>query len=268
MYGLLFTMAFLFLAGIWLISLAIFGSDSRATKAIGSIFKIIPQITIPTPIPIVIRRSFMFYAIMLGLLGGWKLLAYIGICYGVVLIHELCHSFVAISFGYTVPKIELWPMAGLAHLDGDFHKQPYHEFYIGVAGPASNVLLGLLWWPIALAYPNDFMYFFLEINVIIAAFNLLPIFPMDGGRILRSTFSSFMGNDWKKATKYATNVSFLIALVLCPVIWSYWNPIAAVLIGFMALAGRAEGPALDRKDKLDQEQQEFPSLSVSVLKYN
>jgi hypothetical protein len=167
---------------------------------------------------------------------------------------------VAISYGYTVPKIELWPMAGLAHLDGDFHKCPYHEFYIGVAGPFSNIIMGLLWWPVALAYPNDYTIFFLEINAIICGFNLLPIFPMDGGRMLRSTISSFMGNDWKRATVYATNASFFLALFLCPIIWMQWSPVAAVLIGFMALAGRAEGPALEHREKKKEIDDELDQL--------
>jgi len=259
----LFLGLFLIWIGIYAITHMFLKEGSIVLKVVEFPTKLFPHITIPLFVPVVIRRSFIIFFLFLGLAGGWKTVGIIGLAYLVVVIHEFAHSIVAIYFGYKVPKIEIYPMAGMAHLEGKFYNKPYHEFYIGVAGPGSNVIMGLLAWPIAMMYPNFWTTWFLEVNVIIGLFNMLPIFPLDGGRILRSSITSLTG-DVNKATAYACNASLIATFIICPFLWLYWNPVAALLIGLMALLGRAEKHAIKmdgKKEEIDTELAELKTMS-------
>lgn len=106
-----------------------------------------------------------------------------------VLLHELAHSWLALSRGVEVKGITLFLFGGATEADLDT-KKPADELFIAIVGPVTSLILGGLFWLIAVASgttPVGFAAGYLGwINGSLAVFNLLPGFPLDGGRVLRS----------------------------------------------------------------------------------
>ena len=172
------------------------------------------------------------WASQLGVLGGgaldeaaltagampWLLgsAAAIGLFVGVVL-HELGHSVVAMRFGFPIESITLWIFGGIAQLE-DMPEDWRQELAIAIAGPAVSVALGIACYLAFLAVPADldaarFVVGYLALmNVVLAAFNLLPGFPMDGGRVLRAVLAR--NRPFAQATKIAAEVGKAFALGL------------------------------------------------------
>ena len=130
--------------------------------------------------------------------------------FGSVLIHELSHSLVAIQQGEEVRSITLFILGGVAQISGE-PKQPLKEFVMALAGPFASLVMASLFLmlnfvlhglsrPLAAA-----MFYLFMLNIALACFNLLPGFPMDGGRILRALIWQMTG-DLEKATKIASRV--------------------------------------------------------------
>ena len=118
-----------------------------------------------------------------------------------VLLHELGHSLAAIYYGITIREIELLPIGGLTF----FEKQPGNprqEIVVSIAGPIVNIVIalamipflpaGTAYWQVAEilsnVHPGNFFHFLYNINVILALINLLPVLPLDGGKILKGIF--------------------------------------------------------------------------------
>lgn len=128
-----------------------------------------------------------------------------------VLLHELSHAFVGNSLGEEVKRITLFIFGGMAHLSGE-PRSPGAEFKIAAVGPATSIALGGLFlaleqlggaigvgdlWVAMLGYLG-------RINIALAVFNLLPGYPLDGGRLLRAYFWSRSG-DLREATARAAD---------------------------------------------------------------
>lgn len=167
-----------------------------------------------------------------------------------VLLHEFGHALMARYFGIPTHDITLYPIGGVARLERMTEK-PLEEFLIAVAGPAVNVLIAsLLLVPlIPLAMFNlDFLLddfwgkvlltLFL-VNVIMVPFNLLPAFPMDGGRVLRAFLSATMGHyaGTQLAVAVGVGMAILFGIFGVLVFKSVMLPIIAVFIFF---AGQQE----------------------------
>ncbi|MFB6113999.1 MAG: CBS domain-containing protein [Halodesulfurarchaeum sp.] len=144
------------------------------------------------------------------------LAAALGLFAGIVL-HELGHSLVAAHFGFPIESITLWVLGGIAKLT----EQPEdwrQELYIALAGPGVSVLLGGLFFGVLFVIPSDFHVLrFLAgylslVNVAIAGFNLLPGFPMDGGRVLRAVLAR--NRPFARATQLATKVGKAMAIIM------------------------------------------------------
>jgi Zn-dependent protease len=141
-----------------------------------------------------------------------------GMSFGCVLLHELGHSLVARGFGLRVMDITLWPLGGMARMS-EIPENTRIEALIAIAGPAVNfALAGLGFLTLTVGQALDageiamrFIVAFLFANVVQGSFNLLPAFPMDGGRILRA----FLGRkgDWLAATETAVRVGRVVALL-------------------------------------------------------
>ncbi|MBI4305782.1 MAG: site-2 protease family protein [Chloroflexi bacterium] len=127
-----------------------------------------------------------------------------------VLIHELAHSLVARGLGYPVESITLFIFGGVSQIRGDAEK-PRHEFYIAAVGPLSSLLLALVFWVILTQAgleraPLRAMVGYLAfINAALGIFNLIPGFPLDGGRVLRSAVWRATGS-LVRATNIAATV--------------------------------------------------------------
>jgi len=126
-----------------------------------------------------------------------------------ILIHEFGHSFLAIHYKIKVRRITLFIFGGIAEIANE-PKKPIEEFWIAIAGPITSFLLSLIFQLLSISYTNIspihalFKYLAL-INFILAIFNLVPGFPLDGGRVLRSIIWYFT-NDLEKSTKIAAAV--------------------------------------------------------------
>ena len=129
--------------------------------------------------------------------------------FGSVLLHELMHSVVARASGIPVESVTLFIFGGIAQITEE-PREPKIELRIALAGPLTSILLGGIFWAIWLTLPSSFEYivavaFWLGwINLLLGAFNLLPGFPLDGGRVLRSILWWRSGN-LRRSTKWASN---------------------------------------------------------------
>jgi Zn-dependent protease len=184
-------------------------------------------------------------------ISGLAILILILTAYTCVVCHEYGHALTARHLGYRAIHITLWPFAGLASLDGEWHEKGRHEFWIAVNGPLVNVALALIGLPIMLLWPNPISIFFVKINAILLGFNLIPVYPMDGGRILRSLLTMNMG-DWWRATVISRYVAIVTAILTFPILWCYWSPVPAVLIALMAFLSNIEVRVLKDKKELQE----------------
>lgn len=131
----------------------------------------------------------------------------------IILLHELGHSVVAQHFGIRVIDITFWPFGGMARMS-EIPEDARVEGLIAIAGPLVNFALALLALPFALlpgpwsglAFP------FFAMNLVLGGFNLLPAFPMDGGRVLRAWLGR--GGDWLGATVRAVRVGRVVAVLM------------------------------------------------------
>ena len=125
-----------------------------------------------------------------------------------VLLHELSHSLVALKFGISVKEINLFIFGGVAMIEEEAHS-PKEEFLIAIAGPLMSFSLGVFFLILALLYPVDDIFnglinYLMYVNFIIGIFNLVPAFPLDGGRILRSIL--WQKKDLLTATKITSSL--------------------------------------------------------------
>lgn len=135
-----------------------------------------------------------------------------------VLVHELAHSLVALKQGEKVRNITLFILGGVAQISEE-PKKPIREFTMASVGPFTSLLVGFLFfiltfllkgWSVPLAASASYLAL---INVVLAIFNLLPGFPMDGGRVLRSIIWQITGN-LRKATRIASKTGQGFAFLL------------------------------------------------------
>jgi len=137
--------------------------------------------------------------------------------FGSVLIHELSHSLVAIRRGTSVRRIRLFVFGGVSEIESEA-ANPQDEFAITIAGPASSFLLGGFFYGLAALIGDrtvfDQLFSLLGwINLLLGGFNLLPGFPLDGGRVLRSIVWRTTG-DYRRATQIAANGGRIVASVM------------------------------------------------------
>lgn len=138
-----------------------------------------------------------------------------------LLAHELSHAVVAKARGVPVSSITLFALGGVARMDRDT-ADPKTEFWMGLAGPLTSVLIGLIALGLAraLGWTYDatpstpgmvMLVWFGWINVVLAAFNMIPGFPLDGGRVLRAIVWWISGKR-ERATRIAAGVGQIVAI--------------------------------------------------------
>ncbi len=161
---------------------------------------------IPIRVHLTLVILLLFVAFSYGLPG---ILIAVGV-FASVALHELGHSWVAIRKGCSVREIMLLPIGGVAKMS-HIPSRPMDEFLVAAAGPLVSFLLAVLFLLIALAgiSPQFFVNLY-KINLMLCLFNLLPSFPMDGGRIFRAFMSPRLGR--LKATALAARIGRIMAV--------------------------------------------------------
>lgn len=196
------------------------------------------------------------YLFFMGLWGGEEggnlLFAIRNLCLGiglyiVVIIHEYFHVFAGQRFGIPTEEIGLYVLGGIAKMKIIPSDKNRHEMWVALAGPFSNLLLAIFGLILVyiLAYfgltdhlVNDVIKYFIGINVIIGGFNMLPAFPMDGGRVVRSFFATIIGIE--AATYVSAILGMLFSVIFIIVHWLYLGgillPIIALFVFFNCVA--------------------------------
>lgn len=138
-----------------------------------------------------------------------------------VLLHELSHSLVSINLGLPVKRITLFIFGGVAQIEGE-PDEPMKELKIALAGPGLSIFLGIVFLLLAgilegsgtPQYVSVLFSYLGSINLMLAIFNLVPAYPLDGGRVLRSLLWHFRG-DMQSSTRIAASsgVAFGYALI-------------------------------------------------------
>ncbi|WP_437656824.1 site-2 protease family protein [Sorangium sp. So ce1182] len=209
-----------------------------------------------------------------GLVAAAAGLIVIAAVFGSVLLHELGHALAARRYGIGTRDITLLPIGGVARLER-MPSEPRQELIVALAGPAVNVALALVtlllvralnapWSPEVLALVGGpLLAKILWINVTLAVFNLLPAFPMDGGRVLRALLAMRMGR--VRATDIAARVGQGMAIAF-GLVGLLGHPML-VFVAFFVWVGAAEeaalvhaGAALESMHVRDAMVTEFESL--------
>jgi Zn-dependent protease len=155
--------------------------------------------------------------------------------FAVIVIHELAHALVARHFGVATRDIMLLPVGGIASLER-MPEKPTQELLVALVGPAVNLVIAALLMP----FRGPFIEQFVVINLALALFNLIPAFPMDGGRVLRALLAMSLGHE--RATDIAAALGRGFA-VLIGIAGLFYNPLL-VLIAVVVWFGASQERAL------------------------
>ena len=159
-----------------------------------------------------------------------------------VLAHELGHSFVALSQGLKVRGITLLLFGGVSKIEGEASR-PRNEFLMAFAGPAVSLVIGIMlrawWFAFHPTYEDQIkpfhgvIFFTGWMNILVAGFNMLPGYPMDGGRVLRSAVWGFTG-DTVQASRVAYRVGRIVFYLLIG--WGGYQVINGDVMGGLWIA--------------------------------
>lgn len=167
--------------------------------------------------------------------------------FGSVLLHEFGHALTARRFGIGTRGITLLPIGGVAELEGS-PRSPREELWVALAGPAVNVVLAVVFGAVALSLGAlgggtvlilvaEFTGTLALANVLIGAFNLLPAFPMDGGRVLRALLERRRGRLVATETAAKIGKGFAIAFGTLGLLT---NPVLMLVAPFVWFAADRE----------------------------
>jgi len=160
-----------------------------------------------------------------------------------VVLHELSHSLVARHYNIKVRKIVLYPIGGVSEIE-EIPEKPSVEWRMAIAGPLTSFTIGLVLFGIYAVFPTtasfetvgSFVYNLALLNVILGAFNLIPAFPMDGGRVFRALLAERM--KFSDATKYAAYIGRILGIFMAVfgIVYSFW----LIIIGVFIYIGASE----------------------------
>ena len=203
-----------------------------------------------------------------------------------VLLHEFGHAFAARRCGIPTRDITLYPIGGVARIER-MPENPRQEIFIALAGPAVNAVIAALLWIVLAVFRwfgrpdetglgGELALAVMSINVVLLLFNLIPAFPMDGGRVLRALLTIRLGQD--RATQIAARAGQTIAIVFAgvgifgiPQIGVAANPmlIAVAVVVFIAAAREARVVRIRHellRSAAGRQQQAVAGLGSGVLR--
>jgi len=203
-----------------------------------------------------IHITFLLFLVWLGTIyyrqGGaeaaWQGTIFIVLIFVCVLLHELGHVFAARRYGVKTSDVTLWPFGGIASMER-MPEKPGEELIVAVAGPAVNIAIAamlILWLGPQFDLENltkiedpavSLAVKLAAANIILVVFNMIPAFPMDGGRVLRAILAMRMGN--ARATELAATIGQGFAVVF-GILGILYNPMLIIIAAFIFLAASGE----------------------------
>jgi Zn-dependent protease len=215
-------------------------------------------------IPVYIHSTFVLILVWVawmsaaqgeGIAGAVSGIIFILALFGCVVLHEFGHALTAQRYGIRTRDITLLPIGGLARLER-MPDDPRQEFWVALAGPAVNVVIALVillllamqgqYQPIdrLSLTAGSFLERVMVVNVVLVVFNMLPAFPMDGGRVLRAGLATKIS--YKNATRIAAYVGQGMAILFAVVaifpipFFTTFNPVLLFIAIFVFTAARQE----------------------------
>jgi Zn-dependent protease/CBS domain-containing protein len=179
---------------------------------------------------------------------AWSALAFMLLLFACVLAHEFGHIFMARRFGVPTPDVTLLPIGGVARLER-IPEKPSEELLVALAGPAVNVVIAValvLFLGADLSAGNlaaveraqvSMIDRLAAVNLFLVLFNMIPAFPMDGGRVLRAVLAIRMGH--VRATEIAASIGQVVAFGL-GFLGLFGNPLLIFIAIFVYLAASSE----------------------------
>jgi len=199
-------------------------------------------------IPIELHITFLLLLLIFSIFGFIPLLVIV-LLFASVLVHELAHSLVGRHYGAKIKKITLLPIGGVSQMEAI---PKGHEFAIAVIGPLTSIALGAvlflfgslfglgmyfdLNW-VELTSLKDIARIVMSLNFLLGLFNIIPAFPMDGGRVLRAFLSSRM--EYLKATEISVRIGQGLAIVFA-FVGVFYNPWLIIIAFFIYMGGMGE----------------------------
>ena len=156
----------------------------------------------------------------------------------IVLVHELGHAFAAVYYNWRIKQIQLLPFGGVVEMEEHGNKSLKEELIVVMAGPIQHI------WMIAVAYilyqtgwvTDDLYHFFIWNNVIILGFNLLPIWPLDGGKVLFNVLSYRFPYLQAHEKMMKLSCVFFSVILGWQLLWNSNNIMMWVLLVFLAVS--------------------------------
>jgi Zn-dependent protease/predicted transcriptional regulator len=167
-----------------------------------------------------------------------------------VVFHELAHSVVARHYGIKVRKIILYPIGGVSEIE-EIPDKPSQEWRMAFAGPLTSIILGVALFGAALLYSpqtpilagftgltGNFVFDLGIENILLGLFNLIPAFPMDGGRVFRALLAERM--KFSDATRYAVYIGRILGIAMVIIGFIFPNYFLLILVGIFVYIGASE----------------------------
>ena len=183
---------------------------------------------------------------------------FITIMFACVVLHEFGHVLAARGYGIRTPDITLLPIGGVARLER-MPRKPSEELVVAISGPMVNVIIAAAIWlgfgiETALHPGYDFLKsggFFEKLmmwNIFMVAFNLIPAFPMDGGRVLRAVFAMFMeyGTATRRAASIGQGIAMMVAIFM--LLNHTFQPMILLICFFIFMAAGQEAVSVTQEE--------------------
>src|SRR5436305_9658124 len=203
-------------------------------------------------------------------LGSASAVVFVLLLFLCVVLHEFGHAIAAKSYGINTPDITLLPIGGVARLER-IPEEPKQELVIAIAGPVVNVIIATCLYvvigarghvtPQNAVQSGDMLSGLFQINVWLLLFNLLPAFPMDGGRVLRALLATRL--TYARAAQLAASIGQGFAFVF-GFIGLIWNPFLIFIALFVYIGASQEAALAQRKDV----SRRFPVSSAMVREFH